>query len=89
MKLLGIPLLQSYTTEERRKLLIARSVGLFCSAETRQGKGGVGAGNPRKRLPGDEVLSECRKIGACFVKMLNQREVKMLNLDCSAPQGVL
>lgn len=34
VKLLGIPLLQSYTTEERRKLLIARSVGLFCSEKT-------------------------------------------------------
>lgn len=33
VRLLGIPLLQSYTTEERRKLLIARSDVSVCSAQ--------------------------------------------------------
>jgi hypothetical protein len=32
VRLLGIPLLQPYTTEERRKLVIARSVVLISSA---------------------------------------------------------
>lgn len=57
--MLGIPLLQSYTTEERRKLLIARSVAcLFCSAEALHGNEWLGAGNWRKRLLGEGVLYE-------------------------------
>lgn len=57
--MLGIPLLQSYTTEERRKLLIARSVvWSFCSAGALHGKEWLGAGNWRKRLSGDGVLRE-------------------------------
>lgn len=59
MKLLGIPLLQSYTTEERRKLLIARSVPCsFCSAEDLHGDEWLGVGNWRKRLLGDRVWCE-------------------------------
>ena len=83
MKLLGIPLLQSYTTEERRKLLIARSVAcLFCSAEVLHGHEWLGAGNSRKRLLGDGVLYEftAQKDLSFFMLCGEVGVVKMLSL---------
>lgn len=70
MKLLGIPLLQSYTTEERRKLLIARSVLWLSCAGLLHDSEWLGAGNWKMRLLGDKVLYEFTTPGGSSLLMV-------------------